>query len=40
MWSILYTYDNTFSTPVNIGADGSYYDGNTYNYLAGAKGRH
>jgi uncharacterized protein (TIGR03437 family) len=32
------TNDNTFDTPVTIGADGSYYDGATYTYLAGAKG--
>jgi uncharacterized protein (TIGR03437 family) len=32
------TFDNTFSTPVKIGADGSYYDGNIYTYLAGANG--
>jgi len=32
------TYDNTFNTPVTIGADGSYYDGSTYTYLAGANG--
>ena len=32
------TFDNTFSTPVTIGADGSYYDGNVYTYLAGANG--
>ncbi|HUA18059.1 MAG TPA: hypothetical protein VMB25_04885 [Bryobacteraceae bacterium] len=32
------TYDNTFNTSVTIGADGSYYDGSTYTYLAGAKG--
>ena len=32
------TYDNTFNTPVTIGADGSYFDG-TYFYLAGANGK-
>lgn len=32
------TYDNTFNTPVTIGADGSYFDG-TYYYLAGANGK-
>jgi uncharacterized protein (TIGR03437 family) len=32
------TYDNTLDTPVTIGADGSYYDGETYTYLAGANG--
>jgi uncharacterized protein (TIGR03437 family) len=32
------TYDNTLNTPVTIGADGSYYDGITYTYLAGANG--
>jgi uncharacterized protein (TIGR03437 family) len=32
------TYDNTFDTPVTIGADGSYYDGNIYTYLAGSNG--
>jgi uncharacterized protein (TIGR03437 family) len=31
-------FDNTFSTSVTIGADGSYYDGATYTYLAGANG--
>ena len=34
----IFTYDNTFSTSVTLGTDGSYYDGFTYNYLAGAKG--
>jgi uncharacterized protein (TIGR03437 family) len=33
------TYDNTFDTPVTIGADGSYYDGATYTYLAGSNRR-
>jgi uncharacterized protein (TIGR03437 family) len=33
------TYDFTFNTPVTIGADGSYYDGSTYTYLAGANGK-
>jgi uncharacterized protein (TIGR03437 family) len=32
------TYDYTFDAPVTIGADGSYYDGSTYTYLAGANG--
>jgi uncharacterized protein (TIGR03437 family) len=32
------TYDNTFATPVIIGAQGIYYDGNTYTYLSGANG--
>jgi len=32
------TYDNTFNSGVTIGADGSYYDGNIYTYLAGANG--
>jgi uncharacterized protein (TIGR03437 family) len=32
------TYDNTFNTSVTIGADGSYYDGSTYTYLAGSNG--
>jgi uncharacterized protein (TIGR03437 family) len=32
------TYDYTYNTPVTIGADGSYYDGNIYTYLAGADG--
>jgi uncharacterized protein (TIGR03437 family) len=32
------TYDLTINTPVNIGADGSYYDGFTYTYLTGASG--
>lgn len=32
------TYDVTFDTPVTIGADGSYYDGSTYTYLAGSNG--
>jgi uncharacterized protein (TIGR03437 family) len=32
------TYDFTFAAPVTIGADGSYYDGSTYTYLAGANG--
>jgi uncharacterized protein (TIGR03437 family) len=35
----LATYDNTFNTPVTIGADGSYYDGSTYTYLAGSNGQ-
>ena len=30
------TYDFTFNTPVTIGANGSYYDGSTYTFLAGA----
>jgi uncharacterized protein (TIGR03437 family) len=33
------TYDSTFDTPVDIGADGSYYDGSIYTYLAGANGK-
>jgi uncharacterized protein (TIGR03437 family) len=33
------TYDYTFNSPVNIGADGSYFDGSTYTYLAGANGK-
>ncbi len=33
------TYDNTFNTPITIGADGSYYDGSTYTYLAGSNGQ-
>jgi len=33
------SYDNTFNSSVTIGADGSYYDGNTYTYLAGANGK-
>ena len=32
------TYDNTFDTPVTIGADGSYSDG-LYTYLVGADGK-
>jgi uncharacterized protein (TIGR03437 family) len=32
------TYDRTLDTSVTIGADGSYYDGHTYTYLAGANG--
>src|SRR5580704_6245862 len=32
------TYDYTFQTRVTIGADGSYYDGSTYTYLAGSNG--
>jgi len=31
-------YDLTFDAPVTIGADGSYYDGSTYNYFVGANG--
>ncbi len=34
-----FTNDFTISTAVSIGADGSYYDGNTYTYLAGANGK-
>ncbi len=34
----IFTYDNTFYSPVTIGASGSYYDGNFYTYLAGANG--
>ncbi len=33
-----FVYDNTFNAPVTIGADGSFYDGNVYTYLAGANG--
>jgi uncharacterized protein (TIGR03437 family) len=33
------TYDNTFNSPVTIGADGSYFDGSTYTYLTGAGGK-
>jgi len=33
------TYDLTIDTPVTIGADGSYYDGSIYTYLAGANGQ-
>ncbi len=33
------TYDFTFNTPVTIGANGSYYDGSTYTFLAGANGK-
>jgi uncharacterized protein (TIGR03437 family) len=32
------TFDNTFTVPVTIGADGSYYDGNIYTYLTGGNG--
>jgi uncharacterized protein (TIGR03437 family) len=32
------TYDFTSNSTVTIGADGSYYDGSTYNYFAGANG--
>jgi uncharacterized protein (TIGR03437 family) len=34
----LETFDNTFYTAVTIGANGSYYDGSRYTYLAGANG--
>ncbi len=34
----IFSYDYTFTAPVTIGADGSFYDGNVYNYLAGANG--
>lgn len=34
----LVTYDFTTDTPVTIGTDGSYFDGNSYTYLAGAGG--
>jgi uncharacterized protein (TIGR03437 family) len=34
----IFTYDDTFSTSVTLGTDGSYYDGFAYNYLAGANG--
>lgn len=33
------TYDNTFYSPVTIGSNGSYYDGSTYTYFAGANGQ-
>jgi uncharacterized protein (TIGR03437 family) len=33
------TYDYTFDRTVTIGAQGSYYDGNAYTYLAGSNGR-
>jgi len=33
------TYDYTFNTPVTIGGDGSYFDGNIYTYFAGANGK-
>jgi uncharacterized protein (TIGR03437 family) len=33
------TYDYTFNAPITIGADGSYYDGSIYTYLAGADGK-
>jgi uncharacterized protein (TIGR03437 family) len=33
------TFDNTFASAITIGADGSYYDGSTYTYLAGADGK-
>jgi uncharacterized protein (TIGR03437 family) len=32
------TFDNTFTRNVTIGADGTFYDGNFYTYLAGANG--
>jgi uncharacterized protein (TIGR03437 family) len=32
------TYDFTSNSTVTIGSDGSYYDGSTYNYFAGANG--
>jgi uncharacterized protein (TIGR03437 family) len=32
------TYDNTFNADITIGADGSYYDGSIYTYLAGSNG--
>lgn len=32
------TYDNTLNTSVTIGANGSYYDGSIYTYLAGSNG--
>ena len=34
----LSTYDNTFNTSITLGSGGSYYDGSTYTYLAGATG--
>jgi uncharacterized protein (TIGR03437 family) len=33
------TYDYTYDRTVTIGDHGSYYDGNTYTYLAGSNGR-
>ena len=33
------TTDSTFNTPITIGADGSYFDGFSYYYLAGANGQ-
>jgi uncharacterized protein (TIGR03437 family) len=33
-----FAFDNTFDASVTIGADGSFYDGNIYTYLAGAGG--
>jgi uncharacterized protein (TIGR03437 family) len=33
------TYDLTINTSVSIGANGSYYDGSIYTYLAGANGQ-
>ncbi len=33
------TYDNTFASAVDIGSDGSDYDGNIYTYLVGANGK-
>jgi uncharacterized protein (TIGR03437 family) len=32
------TFDNTFTVPVTIEADGSFYDGNIYTYLVGGNG--
>ena len=32
------TFDSTFNVPLTIGANGSFYDGNTFNYLVGANG--
>ncbi len=34
----IFTYDNTFNTSIKISPSGSYYDGSTYNYFAGANG--
>jgi uncharacterized protein (TIGR03437 family) len=33
------TYDNTFNSSIALGANGSYYDGAIYTYLAGSNGR-
>ena len=34
----IYTQDYTFNTSVTLGANGSYFDGSVYTYLAGANG--